>query len=219
MRTILMCVLAAALFVGGCGTGKGESRASINYDFSSLDKVAIVEVTGVVYGDAAKNEISDFFAYELLGKGYTPVARAEVQALLDEQQFQASDVTSDEGAARAGKILNVPAVLLISVPKYREEEMNMTAKLIEVETGSILWIGRGSGSTGKTLSTVLGAAAGAVAGAVVAGGDSDDKVAGGIIGGVLGGVAGRSLTPKQVEQVKKIVAQVCSDLPSRVGRR
>ena len=218
MRTVCLCTLLAALVAGGCATGKGESFVRTGFDFGKLDKVAVIEVSGAVRGDAAKNQIGDFFVMELLKKGYTPVERAQVQTLLKEQKFQVSDITSAEGAARAGRILNVPAVLLVNIPTYREE-MNMTAKMIDVEDAGILWIGSGSGRTGKTLSTILGAAAGAAAGATVAGDKRDDKVLGGVIGGVLGGVAGRALSPQQAEQVQKIIKKVCADLPPRTAMK
>lgn len=218
MRTVYLCILSAALLAGGCATGTGESYVRAGYDFSRVDKVAIVEVSGAVEGDAAKNQISDFFVMELLKKGYAPVERAQVQALLKEQQFQATDITSSEGAARAGRILNVPVVMLVSIPTYKEQ-LSMTAKMIDVEDGSILWSGSGSGTTGKTLSTIFGAAAGAAIGATIAGDDSSDKVLGGIIGGVLGGVAGNALSPQQSQQAQKIIKKICNSLPSRSAGR
>jgi len=215
MRTVCICVLLTGLVVGGCATGKGESYSRAGFNFSTLDKVAVLEVSGAVRGDAVKNQIGDFFSMELMKRGYTPVERAQVQALLKEQEFQSSGVTSDQDAAKAGRILNVPAVMLINIPTYKEE-INMTAKIVSVEDGSILWIGNGSGSTGKTFSTILGAAAGAAAGVVIAGGDTRDRVAGGIIGGVLGGVAGQALSPQQADQVQKIIKKVCESMPPRV---
>jgi len=215
MRTVCLCTLLGALVVGGCATGKGESYSRAGFNFSTLDKIAVLEVSGSVRGDAVKNQIGDFFSMELMKRGYTPVERAQVQALLKEQQFQSSGVTSDQDAAKAGRILNVPAVMLINIPTYKEE-INMTAKIVSVEDGSVLWIGNGSGSTGKTFSTILGVAAGAAVGATVAGGDTRDRVAGGIIGGVLGGVAGQALSPQQAEQVQKIIKKVCESMPPRV---
>jgi hypothetical protein len=111
----------------------------------------------------------------------------------------------------------VPVVLVANIPNYGEE-MTMTAKMINVEDGSLLWMGSGSGKTEKTLATIFGALGGAVVGATVAGGDSDSKVLGGIVGGVVGGVAGRELTPQQAEQVQKIIKQMCKSLPPRYAR-
>ena len=214
MRTICLCTLAAALFAGGCAASKGESFVRAGYDFSKVNRVAVIEVTGRVRGEPVKNQIGDFFKMELMKKGYTVVERRQVQALLKEHEFQASDVTNAEDAARAGRILNVPVVLLVNIPVYKED-MNMTAKMIDVEDGSILWMGSGSGTTGKTLATIVGAAAGAAGGVMVAGDETGDKVLGGVIGGVLGGVAGRALSPQQAVQVRKIIKKVCKELPAR----
>ncbi|MHC4436310.1 MAG: glycine zipper domain-containing protein [Planctomycetota bacterium] len=216
MRTVCICILSVAVFIGGCATGKGESYALAGFDFAELDKVAILDVTGAVKGDAAKNQIGTYFEIELMKRGYSPIARSEIPGLLKEQEFQASDITSNTGAVEAGKVLNVPAVMIINIPKY-EEEMTMTAKMINVEDARILWIANGSGSTGETLSTILGAAAGAAVGVAVAGGDSSDRVAGGVIGGVLGGVAGNALSPQQEEQVQKVVKIMCESMPPRIS--
>jgi hypothetical protein len=217
MRTILIGMLLAALAaVAGCASSQAESQAVVGYDFSGLEKIAIVEVTGRVYGDAVKNQISNLFTLELMKKGYRFIERKDIKSILKEQEFQASDLTTDAGAAQAGKILNVPAVMLIEIPEYKGEKMKMSAKIIDVEDGTILWVGTGSGSTGKTLSTIVGAGIGAAVGAAVAGGDSSDRVIGGVIGGVAGGVAGNVLSPDQEKQVKKIIAKVAENLPPRI---
>lgn len=215
MRNVCICMLLGTLLVAGCASSKGESYAAANYDFSGLNKVAIADVTGQIYGDAAKNTVSDFITMELMKKGYTVVERAQVQKILKEQEFQASAITSNQDAARAGQILNVPAVMLISIPKYTNEKMEMTAKLVEVETATILWIGSGDGKTGRTGATAFGAAAGAVLGAVIAGGDSNDRLLGGVLGAAAGGAAGYALSPEQRDQVKKVIEKVCDSLPAR----
>jgi hypothetical protein len=212
-KVCLNVLLIAVLFVVGCS--KGESYVRAGYDFSKLTKVAVVDVAGVVEGDAAKNQIADFFGMELLKKGYTVVERAQVQTLLDEQDFQASDLTNTEDAAKAGRILNIPVAFVVNIPKYNQD-MSMTAKMIDVEDASILWMGTASGTTGKTLATIFGAAAGAAAGAGVAG--EGNELAGGIIGGVLGGVAGNALSPQQAEHLQKMAKKMCKDLPMRLAR-
>jgi hypothetical protein len=216
MRTVSLCALLSALMVAGCATSKSESYAMAGYDFGKLDKVAIIEVTGSIYGEAVKNKMIDMFTMELIKRGYTVIERSKVQSLLKEQQFQSSGVTSSDNAARAGKILNVPAVMLINVPKYKDDKMDVTAKLIDVETAEILWIGNGTGSTNRGLATVGGAILGAAAGAVLAGGDTGDRVLGAVAGGAVGGVAGYALSPEQETQVRKIVAETCKELPYRV---
>ena len=216
MRVVCVSMLLVAMTVAGCASSRGESYAAAGYNFANLDKVAIVEVTGRIYGDAVKNQIANMFVMELMKKGYTVVERSQVKTLLKEQEFQASDLASDQGAAKAGKILNVPAVLMIDIPKYGNEKMSMSAKLIDVETAAILWIGSGDGSTGKTAATILGAVGGAALGAALGGGDTSDRVVGGVIGGVVGGVAGNMLSPDQAKQVRKVVTKVAESLPPRI---
>lgn len=216
MRVVCMSMLLLALTVAGCASSSGESYAAAGYDFSNLDKVAIVEVTGrAVYGESVKNQIANMFTMELIKRGYTVVERSQIKSILKEQEFQSSDLTSPEGRAKVKEIFNVPAVLVIDIPQYKEK-MSMSAKLLDVETAEVLWIGSGEGSTGRTAATILGAVAGAAAGAVIAGGDSSDRVLGGVLGGVAGGVAGNMLSPDQERQVRRVVTKVTESLPARI---
>ena len=211
MKKFFDILLLAAVIViaGGCSSGEGYFRAG--YDFEQVDKIAIVDVVGDVAGEVAKNQIADFFAMELLRKGFAPVERAQVQSILKEQKFQASDLTSSAGVARAGEILNVPVVMVINVPQF-DEEMNMTAKMLDVEDASVLWLGSGTGNVGSTLGTITGATVGAVAGAVVA---DNEPEAGAVVGGVLGGVAGQALSPQKAEVAREVAKKICRTLPER----
>jgi hypothetical protein len=215
MKIVVVCaVVIAVMLIGGCSSG--ESYVKAGYDFTRLDKIAIVDVQGDISSEPAKNQIADFFGMELLKKGFEPVERAQVQTLLKEQKFQTSGLTSQEGAAKAGRILNVPAVLVVNIPNFGEQ-MSMTAKMIDVETAGILWMGSGSGKTQKTLSTIFGAAAGAGAGAAAgaAVGGKDSTVIGGVAGGVLGGVAAHELSPQKAEKAQQVIKKICKGLPGK----
>ena len=209
--TCLILLTTSIVFFMGCTSGESHFRAG--YDFSKVNKVAVIDVQGAVHGEAVKNQIGDFFVMELLKKGYAPVERAQVQALLHEQDFQASDVTSSEEIARMGEILNVPAALIINIPNYGEE-MSMTAKMVDVEDGSILWMGSGSGSTGEFLGTIVGGTAGAIAGGAIAG--EGNEAVGAIAGGVLGGAAGNAMSPQESTKAQQIVKKLCESLPHRM---
>jgi hypothetical protein len=217
MRTLLACLLTVVVLVCGCATQVGESQGRVGYDFSKVDKVAVLDVTGAA-NEAVKNQIGDFFVLELLKKGYAPVERQRVQELLKEQQFQTTTgITSTEDAVKAGRILNVPAVVLVSIPD-NEEEVSMTAKLVCVEDGSILWQATGYGKKNTWMGTILGAVAGAAGGAAIGNtGGHDGAVIGGVAGGVVGGMAGQTLTPQQAEQIQKIVKEMCKQMPPRIS--
>ena len=172
----------------------------------------MVDVIGPIGSEAAKNQIADFFVMELLKKGYSPIERSQVQILLNEQKFQSSDITSREEVAKAGEILNVPVILYVNVPKF-DEEITISAKMVDVEDGSILWMGTSTGTTGKTLNTILGAAGGAIIGGAVS--NNDNRVIGAIGGGVAGGAAGAMLSPQTEQKIRDMVGKICDSLPIR----
>ena len=211
MKTAWLKVLALlCVAVAGCTTA--ESRSKQNYNFASIDQIAVVDVIGDMPSEAAKNQIADMVSMELLSKGYSPIERAQVQSLLKEQKFQMSDLTTDTGVARAGQILNVPVVMVVNVPKFRDD-VSMTAKMIDVEDGSILWLGQGTGKGARWLTTVLGAAGGAAAGMAVSG--HDDQTTGAVIGGALGGAVAYGLSPQEADKAKEIVKKMCKDMPAK----
>jgi len=212
MRVVIYMLIIAFMLIGGCASsGEGFSRAG--YNFSNIDKIAIVAVEGAIESESAKNQIADLFATEFLKKGFAPLERTQVKAKLEEQQLQSSELTTEAGAAETGKILNVPAVLIINIPHFGEE-ISMTAKLVDIEDGSILWIGSGSSKTGRLLSTLSFGALGAPAGGSVS--SEENELLGGAVSGVLVGVTGNFLSPQETEKAKRIIKRMCATLPSRL---
>ena len=209
MRVVIYTLIIAFMLIGGCASsGEGFSRAG--YNFSNIDKIAIVAVEGAIESESAKNQIADLFATEFLKKGFAPLERTQVKAKLEEQQLQSSELTTELGAAETGKILNVPAVLIINIPHFGEE-ISMTAKLIDIEDEcSILWIGSGSSKKRGFLGSLWGAPAGASVSR------EENELLGGVVGGVLGGVTGNVLSPQETEKARRIIKRMCATLPSRL---
>ncbi|MCD4832112.1 MAG: glycine zipper 2TM domain-containing protein [Anaerohalosphaeraceae bacterium] len=211
-RVIAIIFFTGLIFAAGCSQGGSQFRQG--YDFTEVETVAVIDVVGPVGSEGAKNQIADFVVMELLAKGYAPIERSQIQSLLKEQEFQASGMTPEQGAVAAGRILNVPTVILVNIPQFKES-ISLTVKMLDVEDGSVLWVGSGSGTTGKTLGTILGAAAGAGAGATVSGDSSKNKTTGAIIGGVLGGATAHLLAPEKAEATQKIIKKLSKSLPNR----
>ncbi len=210
-------LITTMIFIGGCAAGKSTARA--DYDFSKISKIAVVDVLGPLGNEGAKNQVADMLTMELLQKGYAPIERSQVQNILSEQKFQHdANMTSEIDAVEVGKILNVPTIMIVNVSKFTED-ISLSIKMLDAQDGSILWVGSGQGTQGKTLGTILGAAAGAGAGVAASGDDSSDKVVGGVIGGVLGGAAGNLLTPQQAEATQKVISKICKDMPARIPPR
>lgn len=213
-KLTIACLLIAVAAGGCCSSGEGFVRPG--FDFSGVRRVAVAEITGVG-NEAAKTDIGDLFARELLKRGYEPVERRQIKAVLTEQEFQQTDFTSPVATARLGRVANVDAIIVGNLAVLDEERVSMTAKLLDVEDASILWMGSGSGRTGRTLFTVIGGAFGAAAGWAF-GGDPDGKQAGAIGGAVAGGMIGRSLSPERREQARKAIRVIFDSFPPRALR-
>ncbi len=204
MKTVINILVIAVLLICGCRSQQ-ESSFRAGYDFSAVNKVAIVSVEGAVPSEVAKDEIADFFAIELLEQGYAPMGRAQVRASLAEQESEEEliDLTTPEGAVAAGLILDVPAVLTIRIPHFGEE-ISVTATMIDVEDGSILWLANGSGKGGGSFS-IFGSKSRR----------SEDE---GLLGPIMGDVMGASndpLTPGDAERAQRIVQRMCRSLPTK----
>ena len=221
MRKLLWCMLLVpVVFMAGCASAEGTIRAG--YDFSKLDRLAVVQVTGAVGGEGA-NTVADLLGAEFMARGYTMVERQNVQALLTEHNFQASNVTTKEGAVQAGQILNVRGLVVVNVNEFNEN-ISLTARIIDAEDGGWAWTASGEGTTGRTLLTIAGAAVGAIAGAATFGHyghhhhhyyGGTGTLVGAAAGGALGGVGGYAIAPKQLSQTRKIIKKMCDTLPPR----
>ncbi len=204
-------LIALSFSQWGCGT-TGQSVVSPSFQARQPERIAILQVAGDIRGTAAKNQVEDIFAMELMKKGYGIVERSRVQRMLEEQGLQVSEVTAEAAAAKAGEVLNVAAVAMIDV-NVEGEHLSMTGRLVDTETGEALWIGSGRGGSGRTLATVGGAAAGAAVGTQVGGGRGTTAAI--IAGGILGGAAGDTLAPRTLQVVERAIQKMVEGLPSR----
>jgi len=209
----LLCAMVAA--AAGCASG--ESYVRQGYDFNGLRRIAVTDVQVGSGGEALRNFIGDLFSSELLRKGHNPLERRQVKAILSEQEFQETDFTSPDGAARLGRIRNVDAILVVNVPEFDDESISMTAKLLGVEQADLLWAGSGSGQTGCNVCTVVGAAVGGAVGWLI-GGNESGKKATAAGGAVVGGVGGRELSPQKEKLARKVVRKIMRNFPSHPRR-
>ena len=203
MKIILNILVIAVLMIAGCRSQQ-ESSFRAGYDFSGVNKIAIVSVEGAVPSEVAKDEIADFFSIELLEKGYAPMGRAQVRASLAEQQIEdeIADLTTPEGAVAAGMTLDVPAVLTIKIPHF-SEEISISATIIDVEDSSILWLATGTGRGRGTISSIFSSRSKR----------GEEEV---LLGPVMGedlGVTNEPLSPEDAKRAQRIVKKMCRSIP------
>lgn len=212
----ILLIALLALMVTACASVSGTGQFNQTYDFSSIERTAVVSVEGIG-GDAARDQIASMFNQALLGLGYSPIERSQINAVLEEQDFSRSAVTSASGAAQAGRILNVDSVVLVNLPEFGDN-MSMSAQMIDVEDGTILWSASGSARTGADMTRRAGQLLGAIGGGIIGaevGGDSTGAVVGGVGGAVGGDILGDRLSKQRQEQAAVLVDQLTQSLPMR----
>jgi len=203
--------------VAGCASVSGSGEYNRSYDFSTIERTAVVSVDGIG-GQAARDQVASMFNQAMLGRGYSPVERSQIKEVLSEQDFSRSDVTSASGAARAGEILNVDSVMLVNVPEFGDD-MSMSAQMVDVQNGTILWSASGSARSGADMTRragqILGAIGGGIIGAEVGSNGGTGAIVGGVGGAVGGGIAGDALSKQRQEQTAVLVDQLTQSLPTR----
>jgi hypothetical protein len=141
------------------------SSADASFDPAKIPKLAVVVVGPgpsrlVQKQSDSERAVEDEFVQVLLRKGYTVSSRSDLEAVIKEQHFQRSGLTESDAAA-IGKVLNVPAVMVVRVTELNSERkpLSVTKKntpssptylgtaglgvrLIDVERASVLWIGK-----------------------------------------------------------------------------
>jgi hypothetical protein len=202
MRTTVFILIVTILLIGGCSSEDSSYKSDFNY--GKVNKVAIVAIEGAIRSEAAKNQIADLFMMELLKKGYSPLDRAQVIANLRDQELQSTDLTTAEGAVEAGQILNVPAAFIVNIPHFGDH-ISITAKLMDVDNGIILWMGRGEGKGGKSLLSIFG---------IGSKGGEDEALLGNFEGGLLDGGTGQPLSTQEVATMQSIIKRICRTLPA-----
>jgi hypothetical protein len=65
----------------GCATSQVTGNKKLGFDFTSLDKVAVIAIEGTLESEAAKQQLTDMMNQQLLGKGYSPVERQQMLAV------------------------------------------------------------------------------------------------------------------------------------------
>jgi hypothetical protein len=203
MKNVLNILVIAVLLVAGCRSHQ-KSSFRVGYDFSGVNKIAIVSVEGAVSSEVARDEIADFFSIELLEKGYAPMGRAQVRALLADQETEdeITNLSTPEGAVEAGKALDVPAVLTVKIPHFGDA-MSISAAIIDVQDGSILWLSTGSGKGKGTFSSMFRSKSDR---------DEDEALLGPVMGDVMG-VTDEPLSPEDAKRAQSIVKKMCKSLP------
>ena len=212
--TCFTLLLATSLLIAGCGSHANvSSYVRAGYDFSEHDRIAIVDVVGEIKGESAKNQVADEFSLQLLRKGFAPIQREYVMRLLSDAGFEKGDLSPDAYAVEAGRILQVPAVLIITVPNFGTET-SLAAKILEVTDGSALWLGNGTVGRSDDWATVgrdpFAKTGGSLFDSTTIGAETFEQPA-----QAKAETEPLALTPAELKPFKEIAREICKSLPYR----
>jgi hypothetical protein len=208
-------LLALALLLPACASTKGESFMKAGFDPLSVQRVAVVDGNNPTFKAETRQTLVDSVQFEFLKKGWAVVERENIQKAIDELKFQNSDLASPDQRKALGQVLNVDALTFVNIGGNLDE-MAVTIKMVDVQSGELLWMGTGDSELNKGLSTFTGALIGAGVGAAVGNQvGSGHAGTGAAVGALAGGAVGVGLTPSALENAKDLVKTVCKDVPRR----
>lgn len=145
---LLLCAIAllASCLTTSAGTQPPTGVASPAFLAAPPAKVAVVveRSSGTRF---SPRDVEDVITTGLMSKNYTVASRSDVETITKEIGFQHSGFT-DRDAAEIGRMLNVPAVMIVTVKSLKvnrhrgasKVDGSMGARLISVAGGEVLWI-------------------------------------------------------------------------------
>lgn len=214
LRPCHALILAMLPALAACSTTSGESVVNRNYDLGRVQRIAIVDGGTTTYRLETRQALIDSFQMEFMRHGWSVIERVNLERALEEIEFQNKDITSQEGRKAIGSVLNVQALTIINIGQSGDD-LSLTAKMVDIETGELIWSATGEGSVNSGLSTTAGVLGGAIIGAAIGHNSGDNAGVGAVVGGIAGGAMGNSLAPSQMVNAKKVVRLICDTLPEK----
>ena len=137
-----------------------------------------------------------------------------LEKVIGEVDFQrTSGMTS--GKKEKLKLHGVNTMLIVNISEFGDR-VSMTAKMSDVSSGELLWVGEGSGSLKKGLGTIGGGLVGGVTGGVLGSRFEDQKLGTAIGAGTgvaAGALAGNALEPEQAKLARNVIEKITRKLP------
>lgn len=92
-------------------------------------------------GIVSDHLLADAIGNELVGYGFTVIERGRLQAVLDELKLSLSGILKEGDLRRVGDILNVDALMFVSVttePDFPSKVGSATIKIVDARTGTLV---------------------------------------------------------------------------------
>lgn len=144
IRIWILALASVVLLLCSCGLKVVEVNRDYNLNWAR--RVAVLEFEATEAHRELGSMASDLFAKHLLHIGYDVVERQKLSVVLAEHRLNLSGAVNQEQIKHVGELSGVDALLTGSVPIYRmtgkakKEEVGVTCRLIDVQTGEVIWV-------------------------------------------------------------------------------
>jgi curli biogenesis system outer membrane secretion channel CsgG len=147
MTILVSSLLVAALCAGGCASMETTRFVNPNFNFSFVEKVAVLPLDNYSASTRAGERASRLIMTELLASGAVDVVEpGEVQAALSKHAGGSLTPTTEQIKA-LGEALGVQAVMIGSVTqaelvrsgRVQVPVVTLDLHLVETETGAAVW--------------------------------------------------------------------------------
>lgn len=116
-----------------------EPETTLSKEASSIPTIAILDFEGIGIPSGEAITLSNRVGTHLVQQGYHKVIeRGQMKDILQEQNFQMTGCTTDECAVQIGQLLGAQQILAGSIGKFGSV-YTLDLKIIDVETGQVLW--------------------------------------------------------------------------------
>ncbi|MBN1383785.1 MAG: hypothetical protein JW983_02730 [Elusimicrobia bacterium] len=158
-------VFSVCIFFTGCGPKVAIRR---DYDFSNVVRVGVLKFDSSQVQFLSSydpgNAVADEFVFQLIDRGIKVIERSRIENIIEEHNLWKSGNIDPATIKEMGKILGVDALIMGTVTRYIEDkkeriyikddngdlkeeiflveaEVGISARMVDVVTGEVVWAG------------------------------------------------------------------------------
>ncbi len=142
---VWFCSISCLSLIERMNTGPIHISLNKNVDQSKYKRIAVVPYDVSAYrgfgrtgGKHGGETLADMYSAELMKIGYDVIERTRLKAVIEELELQMTGLVHPKTTSKVGKILGVQG-MVFGTAAGRAGAWTCTSRLIDVETGSVVW--------------------------------------------------------------------------------
>lgn len=234
MKRYIVCVLLSALLAATGSAQQKKRVAVINFEYSAVQsQLSAIFGTNLDVGKGVADLLVEKL---VKGGAFSVIERKAIDKVLSEQNFSNSDRADASSAAKIGRLLGVDAIIIGSITQFGRDDksvkvgggafggiagryglggvgkkdskaaVNLTARMVNTDTGEILAVASGKGESSRS-GAMLGGAGGSYSGG---GGGNIDMASSNFADTILGEAVNKAVTGLSAD-----LQQNASKLPTK----